>query len=46
MNSTRKHCLPPDIKIFLKEKYWALHEAAFVLTEWPKNQFFKANIRL
>lgn len=27
---------PPLISDFIKRKYWAIHEAAFVLTGWPK----------
>lgn len=37
--------LPPQIEFFLKEKYWAIHEAAFVFTEWPKYNVCLASTR-
>lgn len=28
---------PPDVSKFFEKKFWAIHEAAFMFTEWPKN---------
>lgn len=35
---------PPSLNDFLQEKYWAVHEASFVLTKWPTNNLFRINI--
>lgn len=39
-----KDFTPPSFNDFLKQKYWAVHEAAFVLTQWPRNNLFPVNI--
>lgn len=35
---------PPPIEEFLLEEYWAMHEAAFVLTEWPEHNLFLSSL--
>lgn len=34
--------VPPPIENFLMEDYWAIHEAAFVFTQWPKQDLFQS----
>lgn len=36
--------IPPRIEDFLKEKCWAIHEAAFILTEWPQYNLFSTRV--
>lgn len=33
--------IPPESKLFIKHKYWSIHEAAFELTGWPKEGLFE-----
>lgn len=35
---------PPPIKCFLNEMFWAIHEAVFVLTAWPKDGLYLTSI--
>jgi len=35
---------PPSLTVFLKHKYWGIHEAAFVLTNWPNKDLFECYI--
>lgn len=36
--------IPPSVAEFLKQKYWTIQEAAFVLTLWPQHNLVKSEI--
>lgn len=46
MNFRKEPCLPPLDELFIKEEYWALHEATFQIIKagWPKYDMGTATV--